>query len=354
MEKHFCKNCGNELLDGAEFCDSCGVRTKSTSEIGGEWYQDKIKTTVNHAFKEINKLPRTTLFALSIGTVIIIIIFLSISSQHAIERQIESTQSQLSIIEASTSQQLSQQAQEIDQKSAQISKLEKDIKTSTDSGQSGGMSGSLVILSPSVVKIVCQSDVYGNNLQEGSGVLYHSASSKYGPYYVETNLHVIQTNDGSTPQCAFAIYPDYTDTYNDIIFDVSNYQTYKSSVDLAFLTPSISNSDDAGTWSDLAKYSKQITSSTYCSTSSIGDHISILGYPSVGGSSLTATDGIISGFEYDDGVRFIKTSAKIEHGNSGGVAIEDSGCVLGIPTFVEEGEAESIGRILDLNDLFNN
>ena len=59
------------------------------------------------------------------------------------------------------------------------------------------------------------------------------------------------------------------------------------------------------------------------------------------------------GFEFDSGSRYIKTSAKIEHGSSGGVAIKDSGCVVGIPTFVEQGSVESIGRILDLHYLFN-
>ena len=227
---------------------------------------------------------------------------------------------------------------------------------STTSGgiSTNNSSAVLSALSPSVVKVVCDSDASGDNLQEGSGVLYHSASSNFGPYYIETNLHVVQTSDGSPSQCVFAIYPDYTDTNDYLIYKTDGYRTYESGVDLAFLTPEIDNDDNAGTRSELGQYAKEVTSNTYCSASSIGDHVSILGYPGVGGSSLTATDGIISGYEYDDGVKFIKTSAKIEHGNSGGVAIEDSGCVLGIPTFVDEGEAESIGRILDLNDVFSN
>ncbi|KKS24033.1 MAG: hypothetical protein UU82_C0013G0001, partial [Candidatus Nomurabacteria bacterium GW2011_GWC2_41_8] len=73
------------------------------------------------------------------------------------------------------------------------------------------------------------------------------------------------------------------------------------------------------------------------------------------GNSLTVTDGIVSGVETDNnGVHYYKTSAKIDHGNSGGIAIEDSGCVIGIPTFVQQGELESIGRILDLKYIFDN
>lgn len=76
----------------------------------------------------------------------------------------------------------------------------------------------------------------------------------------------------------------------------------------------------------------------------IGDKIVILGYPGVGATnSITATEGIISGF--DD--NYYVTSAKIEHGNSGGAAIllKDN-CYLGIPSAAIMGDIESMGRIL--------
>ncbi len=83
---------------------------------------------------------------------------------------------------------------------------------------------------------------------------------------------------------------------------------------------------------------------------SLGDSVLILGYPSIGSQTdITATEGIVSGF---DGNYFI-TSAKIEHGDSGGVAILPKGdCYLGIPTGVVAGELESLGRILDINAPF--
>jgi len=73
-----------------------------------------------------------------------------------------------------------------------------------------------------------------------------------------------------------------------------------------------------------------------------GDQVYALGYPVSGGSTLTITEGIVSGFEGD----FIKTSAKIDAGNSGGLAIHQSGCLLGIPTYVQTGPYETLGRIL--------
>lgn len=79
---------------------------------------------------------------------------------------------------------------------------------------------------------------------------------------------------------------------------------------------------------------------------SLGDQVVVLGYPSIGSiDSVTATEGIISGF---DGDYFI-TSAKVEQGNSGGAAIlVKDNCLLGIPTFASLGEVESLARILDI------
>lgn len=84
---------------------------------------------------------------------------------------------------------------------------------------------------------------------------------------------------------------------------------------------------------------------------SIGDKIIILGYPGIGSSeSITATEGIISGLEGD----YYITSAKIEHGNSGGAAIlVKDNCYLGIPTYAVSGTVESLGRILDVNEAIN-
>ena len=82
-----------------------------------------------------------------------------------------------------------------------------------------------------------------------------------------------------------------------------------------------------------------------CYPPSIGDKVVILGYPTVGArQDITATDGILSGF---DGDYFI-TSAKVEEGNSGGIALSvKEDCYLGIPTYAEVGNVESLARILD-------
>jgi hypothetical protein len=68
---------------------------------------------------------------------------------------------------------------------------------------------------------------------------------------------------------------------------------------------------------------------------SLGDPVTIIGYPSIGGSTVTLTRGEVAGFTAEEGYgnrAFIKTSATISGGNSGGLAANASGQLIGIPT----------------------
>ncbi|MGD8455510.1 MAG: serine protease [Anaerolineales bacterium] len=67
----------------------------------------------------------------------------------------------------------------------------------------------------------------------------------------------------------------------------------------------------------------------------LGDSITILGYPGIGGETVTLTRGEVSGFTSEQGRgdrAFIKTSATIAGGNSGGLAADGEGKLIGIPT----------------------
>ncbi|HLD92664.1 MAG TPA: serine protease [Anaerolineales bacterium] len=67
----------------------------------------------------------------------------------------------------------------------------------------------------------------------------------------------------------------------------------------------------------------------------LGDSLTILGYPGIGGDTVTLTRGEVSGFTSQPvyGQRaFIKTSATIAGGNSGGLAVDASGQLIGVPT----------------------
>jgi len=82
----------------------------------------------------------------------------------------------------------------------------------------------------------------------------------------------------------------------------------------------------------------------------IGDKIKIYGYPGIGGGNVTITDGLLS--SHVGNTNNYMTSAKIDHGNSGGTAIDiTKNCYLGIPTAGQAGELESMGYILNINNV---
>jgi len=211
-------------------------------------------------------------------------------------------------------------------------------------------------LAGSVVKIRCKANGSSKHIRRGSGILYRGSPdpSGSGEYYVQTSLHVVNTTDGTNPQCEIFLYPDHTKGNVYLTFKGQGYKFYRKDIDFAILEPEIIKDDvNAGSAKDLEDYARDEGKNPLCDSAKIGDHLSILGYPAIGGETLTVTEGIISGFEFQGETRFIKSSAKLDHGNSGGVAIKDSGCIIGIPTFVKRGQLESMGRILDLNHLYN-
>lgn len=66
-----------------------------------------------------------------------------------------------------------------------------------------------------------------------------------------------------------------------------------------------------------------------------GDKLAVVGYPGLGGSSITFTEGVVAGFldENKDGVyEWIKTDTEINQGNSGGLTINNEGDFVGVPT----------------------
>jgi hypothetical protein len=87
----------------------------------------------------------------------------------------------------------------------------------------------------------------------------------------------------------------------------------------------------------------------------LGEDINVLGYPGVGGETLTFTKGSVSGFESEDlgsGLEriWIKTDAEIAPGNSGGTAVDDHGHLIGVPTLVQtDATAGRLSRLRPTN-----
>ncbi len=63
---------------------------------------------------------------------------------------------------------------------------------------------------------------------------------------------------------------------------------------------------------------------------SVGDALTLLGYPGLGGETITLTRGTVSGFLPDEG--WIKTDGEINPGNSGGAALNQAGELIGVPS----------------------
>jgi serine protease Do len=67
----------------------------------------------------------------------------------------------------------------------------------------------------------------------------------------------------------------------------------------------------------------------------VGDGINIFGFPAIGGNTITFTKGTVSGFSSEEQLgdrAWIKTDATISGGNSGGLAADNNGRIIGVPT----------------------
>lgn len=64
----------------------------------------------------------------------------------------------------------------------------------------------------------------------------------------------------------------------------------------------------------------------------LGDKITILGYPGLGGSTITLTSGDFSGIDRSESYEYLKTTANMNPGVSGGSAFNSSKQLVGIPT----------------------
>lgn len=181
-----------------------------------------------------------------------------------------------------------------------------------------------------LVQIACTND--GENYSLGSGTITEFVE---GAPVILTNSHVVSSDGKLYVACGF-VMKDWPEAYilskESYSFSPTEDVSYILTEDSSSLNPDIKVSD--------------IGDIKICSgVASIGDKVIILGYPSAGGTdgAITATDGIISSY---DGQYYV-TSAKIDHGNSGGAAIlVKDNCYLGIPTWAANGGFESFGRIL--------
>ncbi len=192
-----------------------------------------------------------------------------------------------------------------------------------------------------VVRVVCVDNILNLKNTEtvfGSGLLYDRGGS------IITNAHVTNYNYEST--CFAAIQNDFRQA--ELAKYTADVEMIWPKLDVAVLQIQNEYIDNEVKTAGIVKATNKngVIACKYEDVK-IGDKLIVVGYPTLGGFSMTITEGIVSGFQND----YIKTSAKIEHGNSGGAAFHYSGCWLGIPSASNVGEIESLGLILRADKL---
>lgn len=82
-----------------------------------------------------------------------------------------------------------------------------------------------------------------------------------------------------------------------------------------------------------------------------GEEIMVLGYP-LGTENFKSSKGIVSGRESTFIGECIQTTAAVNHGNSGGPVVDNTGAVIGISTMgPSKDEAEGIAYLIAINDV---
>lgn len=188
-----------------------------------------------------------------------------------------------------------------------------------------------------VVQLTCWEDASNDfsNAMWGTGVVVNDSG------LVLTNGHVVNFNQNTT--CAVGVMNDYKKVEKAGYF--SKVAGVGVSGDFAFLR--IEKKYDGTDFVSLTSDDKFIIKNGPCKDEDLllGDKLIVVGFPAIGGGTLTVTEGIISGFDGN----YIKTSAKIAHGNSGGGAFHYTGCWIGIPTSAKADDVESLGYIYRWN-----
>lgn len=162
------------------------------------------------------------------------------------------------------------------------------------------------------------SDNTGEVCWSGSGV------SVVDGLHVITNAHVaaVSADDGPEYEDCKSISIGITESSSrrPTNFIKASIIEIDTSLDLALLKL------------DLAETKKLPTLPLNFVELGLDESIRVVGYPGVGGDTITLTNGVISGIDNSSSAMFYKVSAKISHGNSGGPVVNEAGELIGIAT----------------------
>lgn len=297
----FCKNCGKEINNRTKFCKYCGSELKIGRFL---IFQNRIAEWLRNHHK---------------GTIIIVgIVFLIIISIFY-----EDSSSPKDSYSPSQPQNVSEK-----QYSPTFLYNQEEI-TAT------------------VVNIFCESALSNEESSGGSGTII----DKDG--LILTNSHVIPQDKDNlrvVEEGCVVILPDpVTGQPKDLyLADPIVISGISDKYDLAFMSiyAAYYNEEEQKYAGTYPRQFPAFDDTTRCKNENIqlGEPVRIFGYPEIsGGYSLTITDGIVSSFP---GEGLIMTSAKVSYGNSGGLAVDRNGCMIGVPSMFSSDENESLGVII--------
>lgn len=182
---------------------------------------------------------------------------------------------------------------------------------------------------------------YLNHVSSGSGAIINSDG------LVLTNHHVISKestfDSGLEKEVAYQICVTHDSDKEPNCGYTASFVASDKDKDLALLKiKSIDEIEDQDEFSYL--------DISYDSVNT-DDEIKVLGYPGVGGDTITITGGTISGKETKYEMDWLKTDADISFGSSGGAAVSENGELVGIPTQSHSSELVSTGYLLEISSV---
>jgi S1-C subfamily serine protease len=188
--------------------------------------------------------------------------------------------------------------------------------SSVDSGPTDNPGSTSTQTSEGIAKsvvLVSITDSSGEECGSGSGVAVLDGS------YIMTNQHVVVPAAGDDPSCQNLSVGITEDTSAEPTnFVPAELVSSDEELDLAVIKML---SPGGATLSPVPIREKLLPLDT---------KIRVIGYPGVGGNTITVNEGIISGIDRRYGTPFYKVSAQISPGNSGGPMVDDDGNLVGI------------------------
>ncbi len=183
----------------------------------------------------------------------------------------------------------------------------------SDSSGSGGDTPDWDAIAQSVVQVRCVS-VAGGTIKSGSGFVIGDGR------HIVTNHHVVFDSEGRECRRIRAYLGGTFEQAPERFVPVAIVRAAEAR-DLALLAMD----PDVETLPTVTIADEPLRA---------GEMITALGYPGIGGDTMTLTTGRYSGTTEIEGVTWIKTDTPIAPGNSGGPAFNDRRELIGVPTLL--------------------